>query len=386
MSKLTYVKDINLMFKNSTKKQYQCKFSFKTPEIMKENLNDKKIRIQKLRINNTFIPLFIPDRYKTQDELIEQDTELSLMGLIKNYSQPNTLYIRSPNVPTVQPNLLKYFTCITTPTTIDISILQPTIINKNIPIPNYVIKNDIEYYTNQGYYYYDLGLFLKQLQIQINGSLNMFYTTSNVSYCKLQYTQTGNGTSVSIFLQNSMFVAPNDMQILGFSRDLLEILPFSNIYKAFSIIESDLISYIDFTEETIQMNGVAYRTASCTLFDNMFPFTQLLINSDLMNVNPEDFIDNNTLSSNISTGNPTSTMLSYDISTENPLGIYNYYTYINNYDSEWKNFLNATNSNGNVDIYIGLRMRNFAVIPMTLNPNELLQITIQIKHDMLKIA
>jgi len=417
MTTTKFTQNFDVIYINQETTIQLLRFKFRIPDGFKANLNRKKVRVQKFRMNNLFIPIHIPPRVYSQQYLDDVRTaqQAYVLTVPGNPFAPGNYAAQPPNyfggvfTPPIIPSLLDYwtqnlFTFGAIQALLIQTYLQPDVINPKVPIPDYVIKDDSQYYSSQGYYYYDMSKFLGQIEKQANDSFNARLSAAdqalNTIWVIIQYTTNAEGrTEVTLFLNTKYHtqnpdVTPTLGNFFGMSNKLLEILPFSNtpnpgpnfyhdgdMTDNFQNGGSSVSSYLDFGPQQTVIAGETYLSTTCVLYDNFFPFTELLLNSDTMNVMPTAFMSDSQLNSNNSDSVPESTLLAFDIGTDDPLSIYNFYTYTNNSNSQWQNFVYPQNGNATIDIYLLLRLRNLLIIPMQLRPNELFKITLELQTE-----
>jgi len=120
---------------------------------------------------------------------------------------------------------------------------------------------------------------------------------------------------------------------------------------------------------------------SCPIYEKIFPFTELLINSDNIGVYPTSFLENKDYTTNGNEGVGQNTILSFNIRSNEFLNIYDYYTYTNLNDSLWCNFYDTVQNENNLTFKVYLRLRNNIVIPFYLNPDELFSMTLELELE-----
>jgi hypothetical protein len=348
----------DLVFTNETQKQKKVEMKFSKPEEFLENLNDKKMRVVKFTTNNTYIPQMIPDRV----------TDVNFF---------TNLDVGSTNIPTVYgdsftANSLKYFIIIREKTNLNASLhfIQHTPeksnTSSNSVAPFGPVLDDATYYQNQYYYYHDITHFFSILENEIN-----------THYPASDFRITSNTTQSFSFYFAKAFLAIADVE---FSAGLIQLFPLAH----------ELSQYTTGVEKSYRLRTNKFETysgsatlvrLSCPVYEKIFPFTELLFNSDDIDVNPTDFLSDADFTTNGNRGVPQNTILAFNIRTNQFLSIYDYYTYTNLNDSLWNNFLLNSSTNKNITLKIYLRLRNNVVIPFYLNPKELFNVTIELKMD-----
>ena len=150
--------NLNYYFRNGKTEKTPATFKIAKPDMLLNNLEDKKMRVQKFYINNTATPIFIPERV-TSDSYYNIQTDAPLSA-----STGDTLTATS----------LQYYVALrdVANTHLEVVYLQQPSINFGVPVPPSPIYDDFTYYINEFYYYYDFTHFLS-LIVQ---ALNTAYT------------------------------------------------------------------------------------------------------------------------------------------------------------------------------------------------------------------
>ncbi len=344
----------NYYFRNGNAEKSHASFKIAKPPIMKNNLENKKIRIQKFYVNNlTATPQFIPERV-TSSDYFNITTGGASDGFIDN---------------SLTANSLKYYITLRDVGGNDCEtvFLRQQLINFGTVEPSGPILDDNVYYNNDYYYYYDFTHFLSLITDAINSAYSSHAGASaNPPNPILWQNKDG---YFQFFIQNEA-----DWYI-ELSPSLIELLPFKNIQ-----INDDLHRIV-FDPTTVQISGNTYNEVDANFYDTIYPFTQLIFRSEDSNITPINFIDEGALLSNAITGIFEASILTYDISTANFAGVYNFYEYVNENDSLWVNFYTENNSKDNFTVGLYLRMKNNIVIPYYLKQNELCTFTVEIKYN-----
>jgi len=349
---MEYRESLNYYFRNGKSSDSHASFKISKPTMMKSNLENKKLRIQKFYLNNLATPIFIPDR----------TTDANYFNVATNGL--SDVFINN----TLTSNSLRYFINIRDLANQCVTVfLDHQLINFGTTQPVQVVYDDYQYYTNPYYYYYDFTHFLELIVNAINlGVTSHPGFVANPLNPILWLTQNG---YFQLFVQNEA-----DWSI-EFSESLINLLPFKNVQYT-----NDLFRLVfDGTEATI--NGQTYNEVDANFYDTIYPFTQLIFRSDDANITPINFIDEGALTTNAQNGVFESSILTYDISTNNFPAVYNFYKYVNENDSLWVNFYTDEDSKNHLTIGIYLRLKNNIVIPYLLRPKELCSFTLEMKYN-----
>lgn len=350
-----YQQIFDFAYRNATDNEIDCKFRFRRPEFFKANLERKQCRVQKFAVNNTSIPLFIPERAVSQ----------SYFNVSVNSTNPGTVYNNS-DILTV--NSLKYFVIIrnNANTEGEIAYIRHIPENSSLVAPLSVLTDDTQYYMNDYYYYHDFTHFLSILSETIN---NMAFSKFGVfSNCAITIDRESNSF---IFYFNKTFI--NSYQV-EFSQSLIDLFPLKNIKSPYTTPQPSY--FLPFSQFETASGSINYKTTSCPIYEIIFPFSELLITSKDLGVNFTQFMSNNDFEKNNQHSIYESTVLAYSIRTNEFTQIYDYYTYTNNNDSLWNNFGENQNADSHIEISVNLRMKNNIIIPLKLKPNQLFTITI----------
>ena len=360
---------VNISYSNSTNLTQELKFRFLKPDILKSQLDSKKLRIQKFTVNNRYVPIFIPTR------MVKNDNYLYNLSIGPGVN--TRIGIAPGNV--VSSSSLKYWIIIRAK---DNSATGIVFINHvpekpNLPTPPIPIEDDFQYYTNEYYWYHDMTHFLTILQSAIsNLALGMSIIGSNIPEPQFEIDSTGGGYN---FYVTAPFADNYDLE---FNKELLDIFPFKNYISpnASSQLESSVIVFSPIVQG---INNQDFRSTSCLFYESTFPFSQLLIKSEDININSTQFITDLTVLSNTQPQNLNAIMLEFNIRTKQYNEIYDFWTYVNNNDSLWNNFdLENSSPSSHVTISFELRLRNGLVIPLKLLPKDLLTLTFEIKYEL----
>lgn len=351
---MDYSEPINYYYVNNTDKPQHASFKIKKPDILYNNLsNHKKINCKKFFIENTKIPQFIPDRMvdKSYYNFVPNSTGSSL-------SLGNTFNAAS----------LKYYICLRDPANIAsvVVYLQQPQLYPNITMPNSIITNDAEYYQNEFYHYYDFTHFLTLIVDAFN------FAQSN--------HPAGNGSNLinPIFLMDSnvfkLFFENYSDWLFEFSESLISILPFKNV------LMTDGVYRLICAPTPVPINGTQYNEVDAVFYSTIFPYTQLIFFCDDCSLVPINFVNNQTLTSNIQNSITESAILVYDIGTEQFNNVYNFFKYVDLNDINWVNFMVKDDTRDKFTIGLYLRTRNNVIVPYILNKGEIATFTIGVKY------
>lgn len=342
---------LNYFFKNGSV-QAPANFKILKPDILVNNLQHKQIRVQKFYINNTSLPIFIPNRI----------TDPSYFNVVTTAA--HTQYVNN----TLTSQSLQYYIILrdSTSTNATVVFLQQPNLNFGVPMPPTVIYDDYQYYINPYYYYYDFTHFLTVIVNAINQAYSVNPSAAGDPPSPILW-QNKDGY-FQLFIQN------DTSWYIELSQSLINILPFKNIQVLPGIFR------LIFDPTPVTINGANYNEVDANFYDTIFPFAQLVFQSDDSELNPIIFVDQGALTSNTQVGRFESSILTFDIETNNFLGVYNFYKYVNNEDSLWINFHTDKNSKNHLTVTLYLRLKNGLLIPYLLNPDELCTFSVEIKY------
>lgn len=352
-------------FRNNGTQNTKAEFRIAKPDILKNNLENKKIRIPKFYTNNLAVPLFIPDR------LTKNDT--SYFNVTTESTTLDTIYVNN----SITVNSLKYYIILS-----DINGDKSIVIFlRHIPVnqdaltpPISPIIDDDTYYRTPYYYYYDFTFFLELVQDAISQAYATYSGNPNdaVIYRPIIWQN----EKFQFFSYQGVLASPPALNWnIDFSSSLIELLPFKNVLTP--------QGHHRLVFETIPatINGLPYYEVDANFYDTIFPFTQLLFRSEDANLNPINFIDDFALTSNAQASIFENSILAFDIDTNNFQGVYNFYKYVNNEDTTWVNFDGSKDVKNHLTLQLYLRLKNNIVIPYMLKPKELCKISIEVKYE-----
>jgi len=351
----------NYFFRNNTTTAQPASFKIGKADIMKNNLNKKMIRIPKFYCNNTgAVPLFIPDRITSQTSF-----NILFPTAPGNYSViGNTLDVNS----------LDYYIILEIGGYAVTSFLRFNNNYSTNPPPSHILSNDVSYYQNPYYYMYDFTKFIDILIKAITDAKNELDVLASVSFTNISPVMLMN-TRFQLLCQ---FMAPQSTggYYLYMSEKLFNLFPFKS-----KIDINSGYRYIDFDSAvTVNYNSNPYYENDAVIYDTIFPFVEMLFNCDDGNLNAINFIGNEQLNNNQQSGIYENSILSYNISTNNIYGVYNFYKYINENDTNWVNFDSNKSDKPHLTINVYLRLKNNIIIPYLINPLELFTFTLECKY------
>lgn len=360
---------INISYSNTSTRNKELNFRFIKPDMLKANLDAKKLRIQKFTVNNKYVPVFIPERMLPND-----------IGLFQEYIGPGTLTRSGFTLGgVVNSSNLKYWIIIRKKDGTQSGIIYLNQIPEvpNIPVPPVPIIDETSYYENEYYWYHDFTNFLTIVTNAITflgGQMGIPIGAIETVNIEMDLANQGYNWYLPLILLKDYDVEIN--------KELLDIFPLKAVPS--TIASPALQMYKILFGKFIDVNdNIEYKTLSCEFYESTFPFTQLLIRSEDINVNPTQFITDITVAQNIPPQNLNAIILEFDIRTKQYNQIYDFWSFTNNNDSLWSNFkIEDTSPSTHVSLSFELRMRNGIIIPMKLLPKELLTVTFEIKSEL----
>lgn len=355
-----FTQTVDVAYKNDTTTTNNLKFRFKKWEYLKANLNRKRMRVQKFTVNNTSVPVFIPDRLKT--------------NTLYYYITAGGTGILPPENNTLTPNSLEYFTIVREISGTNSIASKQFFINHipenpNLPAPSFVIDDDVSYYLNEYYYYYDFLHFLAILEDALNNSISALEGVTD-NYCSFVLEDTG----ITLYVEKTMA----NKYTIEISDSLKRIIPFKSYLSNFTV--NGISHVLDFPIFETASGATTYKSISCQLYETVFPFSELLIRSEDIGANYTIFVNNEDVKSNQQQGSFESIILSYNIRTNLFNQIYDFYQYVNNNDSLWVNFKENKSDDNYFTIELFLRLKNNVVIPYKLKPNDLFTLTFDCEY------
>lgn len=226
-------------------------------------------------------------------------------------------------------------------------------------------RDEFSQLNNKYFWFYNTSDFLDVIVDQINAGIAA-YTMDTYGIAMVR-TTTGYGLYVPVTL---VTVGGWDLQ---FSKTLIDLFQFKSSFSG----NSPLLYQIEFnnTPRNYYVPDVTapgtFSNQSCFFVfsnyvpDTWFPFDQILLRTDLP-IEAETFFNNNDYISR----NYQNIMLAFKVSTNNPDGIYNFYTYDPDPDAGWISFV-GTNTRDSVNFEFLLRFQTTKdVIPYTIKPRE----------------
>jgi len=352
---MEFRESLNYYFVNETESQSKATFKIAKPDILINNLDKKKIRVQKFYLNNTSLPIFIPDR-------IAHDTVSYF-----NVSTDAGTTILVNNVLSI--DSLKYYIILRDIANNDavVVFIEHIVTNPDAPVPPVPINDDFKYYQTQYYYYHDFTHFLSSIIFAINDAYTAHPASIPANILNPIFWQNKDGY-FQLFIQNE------SVWRLELSPSLINLFPFKNVKTP------DGFYRIIFDSTPATINALTYFESDCNFYDTIFPFVELVFRSEDANLNPINFIDSFALQTNAQTAIYEKSILTYGIATNQFNAIYNYYKYVNENDSLWVNFYTNKDLQNHFTISLFLRLKNNLLIPYLLNPKEMESFTIEIKY------
>jgi hypothetical protein len=360
-----FTQNFDLAYQNLKPKTENFSVRFRKPEFFKKNLDKKLIRIQKFTLNNKGVPCFIPNRLTSLTNGPYYSSSAGGIGILPQMGAVFGI------------NSLEYFIIIRSVNTSHVSsasqqsFLQLIPENPNTVPPIAPIDDDVTYYLTPYYYYFNFTDFLSLVEININNAYGaMLGSSVYKQYASFVLSNDG----ITLYIDTGV----QSQFIIEFSQSLIDILPFKSLLSPYTVGAKSYM--IEFPVFQFPSAGVNYNIASCPLYESIFPFSELLINSDDMGVNYTIFLNNDTLASNVQQGEYNHTILAFSIRTNQITQIYDYYTYVNNEDSLFNNFVSDTNDEDYITVTLYLRLKNSILIPYPFMPKELFTMTLELSY------
>lgn len=348
-------KQFNLTLSNETSNKKVVQLKFTKPPEFKTQLNQKKMRVVKFATNNTNVPLFIPKRITSSD-----------------FYNFNTGVTGTTNTVdgTLDANSLKYFIIFRELDNSDCALVylkhvpeDPSLVEPSAPV-----LDDSQYYLNPYYYYHRLQHFFSIIENTIN-------TNYGTADCRITINPTTPQSFTFYF--NKTFTQNTTIE---FSEELIRLFAVDSYISPHTT--GGQKSYVLKFSKFEQSSGTStLKSVSCPVYEKIFPFTELLINSDNIGVYPTSFLENKDYTTNGNEGVGQNTLLAYNIRSNEFLNIYDYYQYTNLNDSLWCSFYDTTQTEQNLTFQVYLRLRNNIVIPLYLNPDELFSMTLELELE-----
>lgn len=357
-------------YTNNTNTIQNASFLWTKSDILKSNLNQKKIRVRDFWIGNKKLPLFIP-KNKTDTNFITNDPRVT------------TTYTANT---TLTPTSLKYYIIIRmadNSASVIYYLRQPQL-DPNVAPPADVINDQYLYYTNKYFYYYDLTQWLDVIRNAIIAANNLLTTPPYLAPIFLM-----TNTQFQLYSQNissfqypfNSFLTKAGAYIVEFSPTLHEIFPFKSTLTSIGSYQLNF-SDVPVTVSGLQANGTNYYQINCPMYTSIFPFSSLLFTTEDSSLTPESFINNSALLTNNRSGLSELVILRYNLSSNQLATIHDYYEYTNLYNSMWVNFSNDSNLRSNITLNLYLRIKaNGMVIPYPLDTDECAKISIETKYE-----
>ena len=320
-------------------------------DMLKNNLQDKELRIQKFYINNTKTAIFYPDPQRTEEYYNTQVTDTTVVKYNNTLdSQSIKYYLVVRNTLTNVANIVFF------------KLVSPN--NNGVPAPETIIYDDYQYYMNPYYRFNDFTDFMSLV-------VSSLIQTGEFTLGSYPQMYLADNNTVSLYVDPNNLTAKQ----IEFSPSLYSLFPFKATL-------TDQGTYrLNFTYAlNVTINTTNYLQLVCNLYDTVYPFTQMLFVSRDGNLNPINFYDRQMLASNLQTADYNYAILSYDIGTNEITSVYNFYKYVNEHDTLWCNFQTDRTSEKTFTIEVFLRLKNNVLIPYMLGPNEIFSFSLECRY------
>lgn len=344
---------IDLSYRNQTNTDKHLQLRFRKPDILKSNLDTKRMRVRKFSLNNTYVPIFIPERIKS--------TEQSYFNI--PMTTTNTIV---NNTNTLTSNSLKYYITVrstTAPYDAFTVFLQQIPESPQLQQPFSILDNDVEYYSNEYYWYHDMTHFLNILSQSIYTAVPS-YTAPEITIGQNGYT----------FYFEKVFT---QQQTIEFSESLIKLFPLKSYISPYTT--GSVKSYVlDFNSFEVSSGTTTYKKISCFYYEKAFPWSELVINSDDLAINYTMFLDDEIIASNAQQAIEDNNILTYSLRTTQYNRIYDFYEYTNEQDGLWNNFYLNSSATTHLNIKFYLRLKNGILLPFKLKPDDFVSLTLEI--------
>lgn len=324
------------------------------PPCLGSNLFSKRMYASSLYINNTMLPLFIPEM------MPENYAQSTFAGLHKG----NCGFIASFGE-TYDINSIGYFIAVQkrdfTQTIVDfVKHVPQNPLNKP---PLFPISDKNIYYLNKYYWYYNFAHFLKSVEASFNQALTSLigpnsepdpyvYITTDGKICTMYVRQD---------VSNQIFIYT--------SESLNDILPFNC-----SIFNFPNCWHINDTEMTTNFLGSTYDVFQCKYYDTIVPFTQVVVDCQDFPLTFQEFT-----SSAENLISYSKIFLSYFLEGNE---IYNKFVYSATSPVPYVDFTeNEVQNNKTFTIRAFARLKNDVLIPIQLRKNERFIVTFTVEES-----
>ena len=352
-------------FTNKTNTPINASFTWSKSDILKNNLNSKKIRVRDFFINNKKLPTFIPQN-KLDSVFLTNDPRATTTHVLNA---------------TLTPTSLDYFIVVRQENNSQSSIVylnQPQI-NPNVNAPLNIVTDQYSYYLNKYFYYYDISLFLDLIRFAIIDGENA--QTSKPNSINPVFTLTSSNFQLNC---QNMYGLQYPYSALTYGGTwIIEFSPSLNALFPFKSVLTSIGTYqLIFNDIPININGNIYNQIVCPFYSTIYPFSSIMFTSDDSALTPESLIGNDALLTNNRTGTPELVFLRFNITPNQITSIYDFFQFTNLYDSFFVNFSNDSNQRANLTMKIYIRLKATGqTIPFILDVNETAKISLETKYD-----
>lgn len=314
-------------------------------QLLRHGLKKRKFRLAFFYIQNSYVPNNIP------------------MPLFSFPQAPNTMANNiSGNTPlvvngTIGVNSINYYFNIYNYNTHD----SHTVFLQHVPTGNFrppiVPYTDVGAYYNDPYYWnYSTSYFTDYLASQINTAIQAVSGLTNA------FTAVATSTGYRFYVEETFFT--NFDLELQLSQSLLNLYTFDFTNS----VNSTYFFNPTWTTTPTMINGTSYLSVTSRYIpDTWFPFDQLLLSTDLP-LEPELFYNNQ----NYNFQSFDNIIIGYDINTDQPDEIYNYWKSDFSPEQGWVDFgADTSERSENMNFRFQLRVKgNNALVNYPLAPNE----------------
>lgn len=370
---MNYTNIYDFFYRNNNTTPQNVVLKMPKDNMFKNNLLKKRVRLQKFYLNNSGVQLFHPERV-TDSSYFSVTTDATT-----TYYSNNSL----------NPTSLKYYVVVRRQdgTKAGVAFLRQPNIN-NASVPNSVIYEDYQYYTNPYFKYFDFTHFLTLLINAFGAAQTLVLNSPETATFNYVFDMASDNTftfGVPNYVDstNPAYDPAYSTYYFELSESLIHLFPFKNTktsYGTYRLNIPDTPYDVKVNPIIVPAGEINYYQITCPFYDTIYPFQQLLFQSDDLRVNPITFVGNNQLESNNAPDNFVNAILSYDIGTNLFNQTYNYYKYVNEYNSMYMNFVENESTENRITIQIFLRMKNNLLVPYILNPNELVSFSLELVY------
>ena len=330
------------------------------------NIANTKFRVSQFYLNNSTIPCFIGkyiSTFPTSPAAASNDP-----GILP-ISKLGTNATNYPMNTTITATSLDYFINVFDTNTSEsycVYILMDDVYSK-FPAEKPVVHTATAFaqYRNRYFHFYNTSFFCELITANIKAILGD-PTGLNKTYSNdVDIVRTSG--SYTIYLPVAFATDGLELQ---FSQTLIELFNFRN---AESINSDVLFTIIPNTQAVTYNSVVSNKTSSAFVGDNWFPYDELLIKTD-MPIEPESFYT----TSNYICQNRNNIMLTFDLSNNNPDGIYNFYRSDIDANEGWCSIVEGKSGQDNCLFEILLQLRETGdTVLYTIKQGEKARITLE---------